>query len=86
MAIVAKETYDAALEAAYAKRDRRGPKPNVKRKAPARGLCGEYDRFGKFQKCELPGYSERSSLFCQQCRRYFHLPCFFASHYCGKMR
>ena len=86
MGAVAKEETKAKMEKAYEGRDKRGLRPNVKRTASKKGICGEYDREGKYQKCGMPGLPQRSNLFCQQCRRYFHLPCFFAAHACTFMK
>jgi hypothetical protein len=86
MGMVALVETAAAVDAAYENRSNRGRRPNVKRVSPKRGLCGEYDREGKFQKCGLEHASERSTLFCQQCKRYYHLPCFQSAQVCYKIR
>ena len=85
-AAMAKAERKCAMEDAYRKRDRRGQPPNIGRKQPRRGLCGEYDGSGKFQRCGLSGYSPSSTLFCVQCKRYFHLPCFMDCHKCHLMQ
>jgi len=79
---LAKADHRRCVEEAYAQRDRRGRPPNIPRVHPKRGVCGEYDSNGKFQKCGLAHYSERSTLFCVQCKRYYHLPCLWTTHAC----
>lgn len=49
-----------------------------------RGLCGEFNDEGEFVVCGRR--PRRSSYFCKQCKRYFHLPCYFKAHYATLMK
>lgn len=82
MSAVAAAANRAAKEKAYEGRDKRGRPPKIQKKEGNRGKCGQYDKEGKFVLCGLPNLPPRSPLFCQQCKRYYHLPCFQATHYC----
>lgn len=85
---VLKDMYADALAKFKAEQVPKRGRPSKKRKTftYGRGYCGEYDvNTGKFRRCGLVGEDSRSALMCQQCKRYFHLSCFFAHHYCGLM-
>mmetsp|Transcript_7682 Transcript_7682/g.11647 ORF Transcript_7682/g.11647 Transcript_7682/m.11647 type:complete len:249 (+) Transcript_7682:451-1197(+) len=77
-----------ALEAAAqkAKRSRGRPKKVEHPPSFGRGYCGVYNSQGVFAKCGLPDHSDRTSLFCQTCRQYYHLPCFMQQHFCRYMK
>lgn len=58
-------------------------RPSKKKKLIyGRGLCAGNGREtnGNLKPCNVPGLGKRPSTFCQQCRQYYHLQCFFKSH------
>lgn len=71
-------------QAAVKKRGR--PKNSCKGMQRSRGYCGTVDELNKFQKCQRSDEAQRTPLFCQCCKRFYHLPCFFESHFCVLMK
>lgn len=51
-----------------------------------RGYCGTIDGLNQFHKCKRYKLAQRTPYFCQQCKRFFHLPCFFDTHYSVEMK
>ena len=50
-----------------------------RRRCCKRGVCALKNDGCGIQK------PKRSSLYCRQCRKYFHLACFFSTHSCYKV-
>lgn len=77
-------------EAAVKKKAEKNPRGRPKKKKPTmnfgRGHCGEMNKQGKFKKCGLASASPRTDLYCEKCKRYYHLECFFKAHYCRLMQ
>lgn len=71
-----------------AKRKRgRPPKEESRRLQVHHGVCGTYNYvLGKFVPCAKRNLPKTSRLFCNQCNRYYHLPCFFDTHFCKFMQ
>lgn len=58
-------------------------KPKVKFR---RGHCGRRGKDGKRVPCPLHKKQGRSALFCEQCRAFYHMPCFFEQHVFSAVR
>lgn len=81
------DLYQEARESGESAKKVKG-RPRKKKKALqyGRGQCGEVDTRGNFHKCGLKGAPKRTSYFCEHCRKFYHLKCFFKTHFCRLMQ
>lgn len=82
------DLYAKAVDATVQAKKSRVGRPPLKepRVKYRRGYCGKLDRQGNRVKCKLHKPNERIALFCEECRLFYHMPCFFEKHFCGIMR
>mmetsp|Transcript_32864 Transcript_32864/g.68899 ORF Transcript_32864/g.68899 Transcript_32864/m.68899 type:complete len:217 (+) Transcript_32864:283-933(+) len=74
------------LKAVTQRQGRGRPSKKAQKRIDRRGMCGSYDNLGSFVQCGRANVPKRTSLFCQECKRYFHLQCYFEHHYSCQMK
>jgi len=81
---------DLPLELRAAEKQRkkgRGRPPKQARVFDRRGMCaGGYDQLGVFKPCGRHDLPKRTQYFCQGCSRYFHMSCYFQTHFSMLMK